>query len=49
MRLKYQKILKDLKDLFIGKNIKQSENKSTINEYRYFLESNFVGVNRIFV
>ena len=26
-----------------------SENKNTANEYRYFLESNFVGVNRLFV
>ena len=24
------------------------ENKNTTNEYRYFLESNFVGVNRLF-
>ena len=31
-------------------NIKQkSENKNTTNEYRYFLESNFVKVNRLFV
>ena len=28
---------------------KKSENKNTMNEYRYFLESNFVGVNRVFV
>ena len=27
----------------------KSENKSTTNEYKYFLESNFVGVNRLFV
>ena len=27
----------------------KSENKNTINEYRYFLESNFVGVNGLFV
>ena len=27
----------------------KSENKNTINEYRYFFESNFVGVNRLFV
>ena len=26
-----------------------SENKNTTNKYRYFLESNFVGVNRLFV
>ena len=27
----------------------KSENKNTTNKYRYFLESNFVGVNRLFV
>ena len=27
----------------------KSENKNTKNEYRYFLESNFVGVSRLFV
>ena len=27
----------------------KSENKNTTNEYRYFLESNFVGVNILFV
>ena len=27
----------------------KSENKNTANEYRYCLESNFVGVNRLFV
>ena len=27
----------------------KSENKNTTNEYRYFLESNFVGINRLFV
>ena len=26
----------------------KSENKNMKNEYRYFLESNFVGVNRLF-
>ena len=26
----------------------KNENKTTTNEYRYFLESNFVGVNRLF-
>ena len=26
----------------------KSENKNTTNEYRYFLESNFVGVDRLF-
>ena len=27
----------------------KSENKNTVNEYRYFLESNFVGANRLYV
>ena len=27
----------------------KTENKNTTNQYRYFLESNFVGVNRLFV
>ena len=27
----------------------KSENKNTTNEYRYFLESDFVGVSRLFV
>ena len=32
----------------IRMNIKRkNENKDTTNEYRYFLESNFVGVNRL--
>ena len=38
-----------MKDQFIGMSIKQSETKNTTNECRYFLESNFVGVNRLFV
>ena len=38
-----------MKDQFIGMNIKKSENKNAPNEFRYFLESNFVGVNRLFV
>ena len=27
----------------------KSENKNTANAYRYFLNSNFVGINRLFV
>ena len=27
----------------------KSDNKNTTSEYRYFLDSNFVGVNRLFV
>ena len=43
-------LAKDLQDHCIGMNInKKSENKNTRNIYRYFLESNFVGVNRLFV
>ena len=43
-------LAKDLQDHCIGMNInKKSENKNTTNIYRYFLESNFVGVNRLFV
>ena len=39
-----------MKDLVYWNECKTtSENKNTINEYRYFLESNFVGVNRLFV
>ena len=38
-----------MKDQFIGMNIKQSENENTTNEFRYFLKSNLVGVNRLFV
>ena len=41
-------IVKGMKYRCIGMNIKKSQNKSTTNPYRYFLESNFVGVNRLF-
>ena len=27
----------------------KNENKNTTNKYRYFLESNFVGANRLFI
>ena len=44
-----QKFLaEDLKDQFIGMNIKQSKSKNTTNEFRFFLESNFVRVNRLY-
>ena len=37
-----------MKDDFIRMNLKQNiENINTSSEYRYFLESNFVGVNRL--
>ena len=46
----YQYFLaKDLKDQCIGANIGKSENKNTTDEYRYFLESNFVYLNILFV
>ena len=37
-----------IKKSFIGIETK-SENKSRTNEYKYFLDSNFVGVNELFV
>ena len=46
----YQNLLsKNLKDQYVGLNLKKIENKNTTNEYKYFLESNFAGVNRLFV
>ena len=47
----YQTYLqKDLKDPFIQNEYKAEKyNKNTINEFRYFLVSGFVGVNRLFV
>ena len=40
---------KDLKDSLLEWVKTKNENKSTTNEYRYFLKSNFVGFNRLFV
>ena len=37
------------KSLYWNEYKTKSENKNTVNEYRYFLESNFVGVNRLSV
>ena len=47
----YQSLLaKEPKDQFIRINIKQKvKSKNTTNEYRYFLEPNFVEVNRLFI
>ena len=48
----YQNVLvKDLKDQFLNWNEykTKSENKNATNKYRYFLESNFAGVNKLFV
>ena len=42
-----KKVLERL--LYWNEYKKKSDNKSTTNEYRYFLESNFAGVNRLFV
>ena len=41
-------LAKDLKDQFIEIKTKK-ESKHATNEYRHFLKSNFVGVNRLFV
>ena len=38
-----------MKDQCIGANLGKSENKNTTDEYRYFLESNFVYLNILFV
>ena len=38
-----------MKDQFIGMSIKQIDNKNMTNKFKYFLESNFVGVNRLSV
>ena len=43
-------LVKNLKDQFIGMKIKQKvTKKNTTNEFRFFLKSNFVDVNRLFV
>ena len=47
--IKSKGLAKDLKDQFIGNNTKQKVKiKKTTNEYRYFSESNFAAVNRLF-
>ena len=35
--------------VYLNEHKTKSENKSMTNEYRYFLELNTVGVNRLFV
>ena len=40
---------KGLKDQSIGMNIKKCENKYRTIKYRYFLESDFARVNRLFL
>ena len=42
-------LVKGSKDQCIGMSIKQKVGKNTANKYRYFLESNFVGVDRLFI
>ena len=37
------------RSIYWNKYKTKSENKNAANEYRYFLKSNFVGVNRLFV
>ena len=37
------------KSVYLNEYKTKSENKNMANEYRYFLESNFVGVSRLFV
>ena len=55
-----QKLSKDLKKIWkrfskrsersiVTKKKNKNENENTANEYRYFLKSNFVGVNSMFV
>ena len=47
---KYQNFLaKDLKDQFVGMNIKQEVRIKIYNNYTYFLELNFVGLTWLFV
>ena len=40
-------MVNDLKGQFIGTNIKQKVMMKTTSKFRLFLESNFVGVNRL--
>ena len=42
-------LVKGSKDQCIGMSTKQKVGKNTANKYRYFLESNFVGVDRLFI
>ena len=37
------------RSVYLNKHKTKFDNKNTINEFRYFLESNVVGVNRLFV
>ena len=47
--ISFWRIWKDLTDQFIGMNINKKWEKNSRNEFRYFLQSNFVEVNRFFV
>ena len=42
-------LVKDLQNQCIETNIKQNVNRNMTHEYRYFLKSNLVVVNRLFV
>ena len=46
---KLSKLLRLERSLYWTEYKIKSENKITTNEYRYFLELNYVGVNRLFV
>ena len=41
-------LAKNLKDQFMGMNKTIGQNKNTTSEYRYFIELNFFGLNRLF-
>ena len=45
----YQNVLSNDLTVYQNEFKTKSDNKNTANEYRYFLESNFVGVFRSFV
>ena len=40
---------KTVKNKYLNECKTRSKNKDTLDKYRYFLKSNFVGVNRLFV
>ena len=43
----YTRVNQNLSKIYWNEYKTKSENKNTTNEYRYFLESNFVIVNRL--
>ena len=48
IKTSYQRIKGFERSVYWNECKTKSKNKNTRNEYRYFLESNFVGVNRLF-